>query len=32
MIYYGRPARLAPQTEEIIVQAIRELLSAEFGK
>jgi hypothetical protein len=30
MIYYGRPTRLAPQTEDIVLQAVRSLLPSEF--
>jgi len=30
MIYYGRPARLMPETEEILIDTVRKLLPAEF--
>jgi hypothetical protein len=32
MIYYGQPARLAPQTEDIIVRAVTDLLPPAFRK
>ncbi len=30
MVYYGRPARLAPQDEDLIVDAVQQLLPHEF--
>jgi len=32
MIYYGHPARLAPQAEDVIIQAVHDLLPAPFDR
>jgi hypothetical protein len=32
MLYYDRPTRLAPQVEELIIGAVREILPAQFQR
>ena len=32
MLYYDRPTRLAPQVEELIISAVREILPAQFQR